>query len=87
MTTIADPASTSLADGVVRHLRSSLAKDRKSATRRDHFVSLALAVRDRLIDRWIQTQSGYYDADARRVYYLSLEFLTGRMLSNAMIHL
>ena len=87
MTTIADPASTSLADDVVRHLRSSLAKDRKSATRRDHFVSLALAVRDRLIDRWIQTQSGYYDADARRVYYLSLEFLTGRMLSNAMINL
>ncbi|MBT4097436.1 MAG: glycogen phosphorylase, partial [Gemmatimonadetes bacterium] len=87
MTTIADPPLSTLADDVVQHLRSSLAKDRKSATRRDHFVSLALAVRDRLIDRWIQTQSGYYDADARRVYYLSLEFLTGRMLSNALVNL
>lgn len=85
MTTMADPnLSNSLADDVVQHLRSSLAKDRKSATRRDRFVSLALSVRDRLIDRWIQTQSTYYDADARRVYYLSLEFLTGRLLSNAL---
>ena len=50
MTTLSDPiVTTTLSDDVAPPLRSSLAKDRKSATRRDRFVSLALAVRDRLI--------------------------------------
>ena len=39
-----------------RHLRRTLAKDRYSATDRDRYYALALAVRDRLIDRWIATQ-------------------------------
>ena len=70
-----------------QHLRRSLARDHYTATRRDHFVSLALAVRDRLIDQWIDTQQTYYDTDTKRVYYLSLEFMTGRCLANALINL
>lgn len=76
-----------LAADAAQHLRLSLAKATSSATRNDHFLSLAMAVRDRLVDRWIDTQQSYYNADPRRVYYMSLEFMTGRLLSNALINL
>ncbi len=69
------------------HLHFSLAKDKYSATELDYYSSLAYAIRDRLIDRWIKTQQNYYDQDAKRVYYLSLEFLIGRSLGNALINL
>ena len=77
----------SLMDAFIRHLEFSLAKDEYSATQRDYFVSLALAVRDRLVERWIATQQTYYNEDAKRVYYLSLEFLIGRTLGNSLINL
>ena len=69
------------------HLLYSLAKDQYSATSRDRFMSLALTARDRLIDRWISTQQRYYKKDAKRVYYLSAEFLMGRALANNLINL
>src|SRR5256714_5415522 len=50
-------------------------------------MSLALTVRDRLIERWISTQQRYYKKDAKRVYYLSAEFLMGRALANNLINL
>src|SRR5919106_3665119 len=51
------------------------------------YLSLALTVRDRLIERWVHTQNAYYAHDAKRVYYLSLEFLMGRALSNSLVNL
>src|SRR5437899_2118634 len=69
------------------HLLYSLAKDQYSATARDRFISLALTVRDRLIERWIATQQRYYRRDAKRVYYLSAEFLMGRALANNLLNL
>lgn len=71
----------------VHHLERSLGKDQYSATQRDCLVSLCMAVRDRVVERWHATQQAYYNADARRVYYLSLEFLMGRALGNALINL
>lgn len=50
-------------------------------------MALALAVRDRLMERWKNTQEAYRRADCRKAYYLSLEFLMGRTLSNAMLNL
>jgi hypothetical protein len=47
-------------------------------------VALALAIRDRLVERWIRTQDTYYDQDPKRVYYLSLEYLMGRTLGNSL---
>ncbi|HXL40474.1 MAG TPA: glycogen/starch/alpha-glucan phosphorylase [Myxococcales bacterium] len=69
------------------HLLYSLAKDQYSATTLDRYMSLALTIRDRLIERWISTQQRYYKKDAKRVYYLSAEFLMGRALSNNLINL
>jgi starch phosphorylase len=51
------------------------------------YVALALAVRDRMVQRWVQTQDRYYEQDAKRVYYLSLEYLIGRTLGNSLVNL
>ncbi|MEW6753411.1 MAG: glycogen/starch/alpha-glucan phosphorylase, partial [Candidatus Latescibacterota bacterium] len=77
----------SLQESFVDHLEFSLAKDEYTATHHDLYTSLALVVRDRLIERWIETQQTYYRRDAKRVYYLSLEFLLGRTLGNSLINL
>ena len=79
------------ADGIrasfERHLLYSLSKDRYSATLRDVYQALALAARDRMVERWIATQHRYYKVDAKRVYYLSAEYLMGRMLLNSLLNL
>jgi starch phosphorylase len=67
-----------------QHVEYSLGKDEFSATQRDFFKSIALSVRDRMFDRWNQTQQGYYRRDERRVYYLSVEYLVGRLLSDSL---
>ncbi|MBU1570514.1 MAG: glycogen/starch/alpha-glucan phosphorylase, partial [Proteobacteria bacterium] len=69
------------------HLEYSLSKDQYTATERDLYLSLALATRDRLIERWIRTQQLYYNHDVKRVYYLSAEYLMGRLLINNLINL
>jgi starch phosphorylase len=69
------------------HLRHTLARDRYSATDRDRYYALALSVRDQLIDRWIATKQAYHEQKVKRVYYLSLEFLIGRMMGNNVLNL
>jgi len=78
------PTKESIKQAFIRHLQSSLAKDEFSSTPRDRYQALCLTVRDCLVERWVNTQQTYYQADAKRVYYLSLEFLMGRHLRNAM---
>jgi starch phosphorylase len=70
-----------------RRMKYSLAKDQFTANDFDVYQALAFAVRDRLMERWFLTQDAYYRTDAKRVYYLSLEFLMGRALLNNMMSL
>ena len=65
----------------------TVAKDVHTATEADVYTALAYSVRDRLMERWFKTQSAYYMADAKRVYYLSMEFLMGRALLNSVVNL
>ena len=78
---------TSLGQALSHRLMYSIGKDPITATTRDWFEATAYAVRERLIERWMETMRSYYHSDAKRVYYLSLEFLTGRVLSNSLLNL
>src|SRR5580693_3954352 len=62
------------------HVEYSRSRDLDGATAFDRYMALALAVRDRLVARWSQTQKTYYREDVKRAYYLSAEFLLGRAL-------
>jgi len=78
----------SLKQSFLNHIAFTQAKVASFATRRDLYQSLAMTVRDRLIDRWIATRRTYMSRpDAKRVYYLSLEYLMGRTLGNSLINL
>ncbi|MCI0614283.1 glycogen/starch/alpha-glucan phosphorylase, partial [bacterium] len=74
-------------ESLKKHLLYTMAKDQYSATNLDLYKSISLAVKDLLVKRWIRTQQTYYEVDAKRVYYLSLEFLMGRALGNNLINL
>ncbi|HET6268404.1 MAG TPA: glycogen/starch/alpha-glucan phosphorylase [Acidobacteriota bacterium] len=76
-----------LKQSFINHLIFTLAKDEYSATKLDLYKSLAHTIKDQLVQRWIRTQQTYYEVDAKRVYYLSLEFLMGRTLGNSVINL
>ncbi|MGM0443912.1 MAG: glycogen/starch/alpha-glucan family phosphorylase, partial [Fibrobacterota bacterium] len=74
------------ADGIknsfLNKIKFNLAKDSETATLIDSFNGLSFAIRDRLIERWIETQKTYSRENPKRCYYLSLEFLMGRLLGN-----
>lgn len=65
----------------------NLAKDKYTATLHDDFMATAIAVRDRLVERWMVTQQRYHDENLKRVYYFSMEFLIGRLLGSNILNL
>src|SRR5512146_1450081 len=71
----------------LEHLEYTLGKDKYTASQADFFNALAYTVRDRLVERWLDTQQHYYNDDSKRVYYLSMEYLMGRSLENSLINL
>ncbi|MDD5676694.1 MAG: glycogen/starch/alpha-glucan phosphorylase [Kiritimatiellae bacterium] len=69
-------------DGIQHHLKYTRCKNWGSATDFDKYLSLAYAIRDLAVDKMIATQGAYQVHDVKRVYYLSMEFLMGRLLAN-----
>lgn len=77
----------SLREDIKLHLRHTLAKDEYSRTNWDDYRSVVLTIMDRLHDRWINTQQYYHKSESKRVYYLSMEYLIGRLLDNMVVNL
>lgn len=77
----------SFKEDIKQHLHYTLAKDKYSNTEWDNFRSVVFAVMDRLHDRWINTQQLYYSKEAKRVYYLSMEYLIGRLMDSTLVSL
>ncbi len=71
-----------LAERALFHLKYSRGKDLRAATTFDKMMCFSHAVRDMAVDGFIATQRQYLDKDARRLNYLSMEYLIGKMLSN-----
>src|ERR1700679_2370664 len=72
---------------VIAKLTYAVGKDPVVATERDWFVVTALSVRDRIVDRWMTSTRATHTEHRKRVYYLSLEFLIGRLLIDALNNL
>jgi glycogen phosphorylase len=72
---------------ILHHICFTLGNDPERLSKFKVFMGLAYSVRDRLIEQWIKTQRALYDTLAKRVYFLSLEFLPGRFLKNYLISL
>src|SRR5437870_4493005 len=87
LTPIADHPATEEAieefkAAVLAKLTVAVGKDPPAATGRDWFVATTLALRDRIIHRWLAAERASLAQGRKRVYYLSLEFLIGRLLND-----
>ena len=72
---------------VVYNVKSLYRKTIDEATPQQVYQAVSLAVKDMIIDRWIATHKEYDKQDSKIVYYMSMEFLTGRFLGNNIINL
>jgi starch phosphorylase len=72
---------------VLAKLTLAIGKDTTEATGRDWFVATALALRDRIIHRWLASERESLAHGRKRIYYLSLEFLIGRLLNDVVCNL
>jgi starch phosphorylase len=76
-----------LRDEILRHLKLSIGKDPSHASLYDWRMSLSLALRDRVVEPWFASTRKTYEGKHKRVYYLSMEFLIGRLIEDVTINL
>src|SRR5690606_18396538 len=81
------PTTEEFKRALLDRLTYSVGKNPSHAVPRDWCVALTLALRDRIVDSWMKTTGRTYETGAKRVYYLSMEFLIGRLLTDAMSNL
>ena len=82
-----DEDVATLRRALVAKLTYAVGKDPIVASNHDWFVATALTVRDRIVDRWFPSTRAIYQEKRKRVYYLSLEFLIGRLLADSLNNL
>lgn len=76
-----------LREAIVRHIRFTLAREGTDLTAADLLKPISMAIRDRLVDRMLETEQRYQKLDAKRLYYLSMEFLMGRSMGDNLYNL
>ncbi len=81
------PAARDMREALLRHLSYTVGKDADHATIYDWRIALSYALRDRIVEKWFASTRAAYGAGAKRVYYLSMEFLIGRLLQDGLINL
>jgi starch phosphorylase len=84
--TQARPAEV-LREAILRHVRYTLVRPTSELTPADYLIPVSLAVRDRIVDRMMETERRYRHKDQKRLYYLSMEFLMGRSLADNLSNL
>lgn len=72
---------------VLYNIKTLYRKTLEEATRQEVFQATAYAIKDQIIDYWMKSQKEYEKQDAKRLYYMSMEFLMGRALGNNLINL
>ncbi|MEO7598091.1 MAG: glycogen/starch/alpha-glucan phosphorylase [Opitutus sp.] len=80
-----DSAAAQFGATILHHLTSTMARHPGAATHRDWWVATALATRDRIHERMIETQSVHNNENVRRVYYFSMEYLMGRLFETNLL--
>ncbi len=81
------PDSDCLRESILHHVNYSLGLTAEGLQAREAFRAVSLAIRDLMIGRSLSTEALYHSTDAKRLYYLSLEFLIGRSLRNNLVNL
>ena len=87
MNVMTDMSAEGLRARIAQHLTYTLGKDAAHASTYDWRMAVSYAVRDLIVEPWFAATRKTYQAQGKRVYYLSLEFLMGRMLEDAMVNL
>ena len=72
---------------VLYNIKTLYRKSLEEATPQQIFQAVSYAVKDQIVDHWMETQQEYEKKDPKVVYYLSMEFLMGRALGNNLINL
>ena len=76
-----------LREAILRHIRYTLVRPTSELKPADYLKPVSLAIRDRIVDRMLETESRYRHKDSKRLYYLSMEFLMGRSLGDNLSNL
>jgi len=80
-------SATQLRESILKHLEFTQGKDLANASVFDMRMALTMAIRDRVIEPWFRATRATYAAQSKRVYYLSMEFLIGRLLEDAVMNI
>jgi len=76
-----------LREAILRHVRYTLVRPTSELKPADYLKPVSLAIRDRIVDRMLETESRYRHKDCKKLYYLSMEFLMGRSLGDNLSNL